>query len=185
MICGKNAQFHWYRLVSGREKTYDNCSVRLQGAGSKFTAAIGYRLCGTQVYDLNCEAIHLGKNTESSIRSSGVLDGQADKIMRGTIDFQTGAAGSIGNETEDVLLLSETVRNRSIPVILCAEEEVVGNHGASIGRPDENVLYYLQSRGIEEEEALQLIANAKLFSVIDKIPDAELREQLVSNMELN
>ena len=180
--CKDNASFHWYRLVLGGEKTYDNCSVSLEGKDSSFSADIAYSLDNEELYDVNCEAIHTGKNTSSDIKTSGVLDGNAKKIMRGTIDFRKGSSASVGNEMEDVLLLSSKVHNQSLPVILCAEEDVEGNHGATIGRPDEKILYYMGSRGIDEKEAIGLLADAKLFAVINKIPSEVLKEALMKRI---
>ena len=130
------------------------------------------------IYDVNCEAVHTGKRTGSRILSSGVLADEADKLLRGTIDFKSGCAGAVGNESEEVLLLSENIRNRSVPVILCDEEDVVGNHGASIGRPDENLLYYMESRGLRADEAVELLAAAKLAAVVNRIPDEKIREEI-------
>ena len=176
--CGDTAYFAWYRVVLGGAESFDNCSVTLEGRESSFEANVCYRLDGTQKYDLNCEAIHTGKRTQSMISASGVLADRASKLMRGTIDFRTGCSGSVGNETEDVLLLSEEVRNQSVPVILCSEEDVVGNHGASIGRPDEDMLFYMGTRGVDEETACEMLAQAKIDSVIRKIPDVSIRERL-------
>ena len=176
--CRDGAAFHWYRLVLGGKKTYDNCSVSLEGKKSSFTADIGYSLKDDEIFDVNCEALHVGKQTESAIKASGVLDGNAKKLMRGTIDFRNGSSGSVGNETEDVLLLSDSVVNKSVPVILCSEEDVEGNHGATIGMPDERIIYYMNSRGISEDEALMMLSRAKLTSVINKIPDDKIREAL-------
>lgn len=176
--CAEGARFEWYRVVLGGE-TYDNCSVELLGDGSSFAAEIGYRLGGDDVLDVNCEAIHAGKKTESAINASGVLSGRASKLLRGTIDLRKGCKGAVGNELEDVLLMDETVRNRSVPVILCAEEDVVGNHGATIGRLDENVVYYLESRGMERDAIYEMMAKAKLDAVIRKIPDEATRGALL------
>jgi Fe-S cluster assembly scaffold protein SufB len=177
-VCGKDAHFRWTRLLFDGQATYDNCSAELAGEGSSFTADIGYRLSSDHIYDVNCEAIHTGKRTESRILSSGVLADEADKLLRGTIDFRNGCAGAVGNESEEVLLLSENIRNRSVPVILCDEEDVVGNHGASIGRPDENLLYYMESRGLRADEAVELLAAAKLAAVVNRIPDEKIREEI-------
>ena len=70
------------------------------------------------------------------------------------------------------------MRNQSVPVILCSEEDVVGNHGASIGRPDEGLLFYMETRGIDEETACEMLAQAKSDSVIGKIPDPLIREEV-------
>ena len=128
-------------------------------------------------------AIHTGKRTQSAISASGVLADKASKLMRGTIDFRTGCSGSVGNETEDVLLLSEEVRNQSVPVILCSEEDVVGNHGASIGRPDEDMLFYMETRGVDEETACEMLARAKIDSVIGRIPDESVREKIRAKVQ--
>lgn len=176
--CGDRAYFGWYRVVLGGVQTYDNCSVTLAGKESTFEANVCYRLEDKEKYDLNCEAIHTGKRTQSAISASGVLADRASKLMRGTIDFRTGCSGSAGNETEDVLLLSEEVRNQSVPVILCSEEDVVGNHGASIGRPDEDMLFYMETRGVDEETACEMLAQTKIDSVINKIPDTSIRNKV-------
>jgi len=181
--CGDDASFHWIRLVLGGLETYDNCSVKLSGNRSSFTSDIGYRLGGEELYDLNCEAIHTGKDTDSRITSSGVLSDRAKKLLRGTIDFRTGCKRAVGNEADDVLLLSDTVSNKTVPVILCAEEDVEGNHGATIGRPDENLLYYMNSRGLSEEEALKLLAKAKVETVISRIPDESIRGEMLKALE--
>ncbi len=176
--CEDRASFHWIRLILSDAEAYDNCQVILSGEGSEFRADIGFFVGGTGRYDLNCEAVHEGKKSTSEIRASGVLSGSAKKLLRGTIDFRKGCSGAVGNESEEVLLLSERVENLSVPVILCAEEDVVGNHGASIGQADEKLLHYFGTRGISEAHAVRMLSEAKLGRVIGQIPDEALQEQL-------
>ena len=174
----EGAQFHWYRINRKGARTYDNCSVLLEGKESLFTADLGYQLGKDQVYDANVEAIHTGKKTESKIFASGVLEKNARKLLRGTIDFRKGCKGALGDEKEEVLLLNEEVVNQSVPVILCEEEDVEGNHGASIGMPEENLMYYLASRGLEEETILKLLSEAKINAVIHRIPEGPIKQAL-------
>ena len=94
-----------------------------------------------------------------------------------------GCAGSVGNEKEDVLLLGEDVVNQTIPLILCAEEDVEGNHGASIGELDEKTMFYLMSRGFTKEAAEAMIAGARLEAIAAKIPYSEVREQVEKYLE--
>ena len=107
----------------------------------------------------------------------------AEKIFRGTIDFKRGSAGSKGDEKEDVLLLGDDVVNKTIPLILCAEEDVQGNHGASIGRLDEALLFYLASRGLTAGQAEALMARAKLDALCAKIGDAEAQKSVEEYLE--
>lgn len=81
---------------------------------------------------------------------------------------------------ETVLLMNDTVVNQTVPVILCDEEDVEGNHGASIGRLDEDMLFYMQSRGMEKEAVYEMMADAKIDAVINGISDEKIREQVKS-----
>lgn len=177
--CAENARFEWYRVALGGAATCDDCAVELSGAGSSFAAELGFRLKGMETLDVNCHAVHTGKNTDSVIRASGALSGTAQKLLRCAIDFRRGCAGATGRETEDVLLLDEGVRNRSLPVILCAEEDVSGEHGATAGQPDETLLYYLEARGLDRAAARELMAAAKLNAVLRRLPDEALRRELL------
>ena len=101
----------------------------------------------------------------------GVVADDAVKVYRGTIDFQRGCAGATGDEQEETLLLSPTAINKSIPVILCDEEDVSGTHGATIGRLSAEELFYMQSRGISEQEAKRMMSRAKIASVAHFVGD--------------
>lgn len=84
--------------------------------------------------DINLIVNHIGRKTNCVIEADGSLNDRAEKIFRGTIDFKNGSSGSKGQESEQVLLLGDDVVNKTIPLILCAEENVEGNHGATSAR---------------------------------------------------
>ena len=162
-------------LILGGKRVYQGLSAGLSGRGSSLSADIGYVGGDESDYDMNYEAVHTGEKTSCEIHAKGVLRDHARKIFRDTIDFRKGCAGAVGNETEDVLLMDETVRNKSIPVILCAEEDVVGNHGATIGRLDEDLLFYMESRGMKQDEIYEMMAKARLDALFRKVPDVKTR----------
>ena len=165
-------------LVLSGSGIYEGCRVDLAGDGSSLAIDTAYLGTGEDSLDFNYFANHLGKKTECAINADGVLRDRAKKIFRGTIDFKAGASGAVGNEKEDVLLMDDTAVNKTIPLILCAEEDVVGNHGATIGRLDEQLLFYLESRGMDRAEVYEMMARARLDAVIRKIPDEETRRGL-------
>jgi len=173
--CEKNAQFELIQLFLGDADTYTGCYTVLNGKKSQFSADIGYYAKGNRKIDMNYIADHLSPKTESQIRANGVLDDTSQKIFRGTIDFKNGSSGSVGAETENILILGEKAINRTVPLILCAEEDVQGSHGASIGQPDEDVLYYMGTRGISETEACCLLARSKIDAVCRRIGDESIR----------
>lgn len=170
-------------LILGGRDTYQGCRMDLLGKESSFSAEIGYLGKGSGRLDMNYIARHIGPKTKSEIHGSGVLRDQAFKLFRGTIDFVRGAAGAVGNEKEDILLLDDQVVNQTIPLILCGEEDVEGNHGATIGQLDEELLFYLESRGIGREAVYEMMARARILSAAGKIPDQKARDLAVEYME--
>ena len=178
----EGARCELIRLVLGGGKTYDRVLVSLNGEKSRFECETAYRLANAQELDMNYEILHFGRHTESDIRAAGVLADKAYKIFRGAIDLKKGCSGSAGSETEDVLMLDDTVRNKTLPVILCGEEDVTGNHGATIGRLDEALVYYMESRGMDREAIYEAVASARIEHAIRRIPDEKTVRRLFPNI---
>ena len=121
-----------------------------------------------------------------------MLAGTSSKVLRGTIDLVHGCKGSEGTERETVLIASEGVDNKTVPTILCDEDDVAGNHGATIGhvRPDQ--LFYMMSRGISPEAAEALFLTAKLEDAALTAPTknaraavARLAERIASDFDID
>ena len=127
--------------------------------------------------DLNYYYSNLEESSCNNIEVQGILDGTSTKTFRGVIDFIKGAKKSVGYENENCLLLSDTSISKSLPIILCFEEEVVGTHSASSGKIDDNKLFYLMSRGIDEIEAKRLIIKSNFIKIINQIP-SEFQEEI-------
>lgn len=75
-------------------------------------------------------------------------------------------------------MLGEEVENKTVPVILCSEENVVGNHGATIGELDEETLFYFESRGIGKEQAEGIMARAGIDRLKPLIGDEDFEKML-------
>ena len=170
---GDNARIEIVQLFVGGADAFAGSEIDLRGDGSSCETFVGYLGTGSKKLDFNYNAVHRGKNTDSKMTVNGVLRDSSEKAFRGTIDFKTGASGAVGAETEDVLLLGENIVNKTVPLILCAEEDVKGSHGASIGQLDEEMLFYMASRGISEEKAVDLMAGARIESIIREIGDRD------------
>lgn len=169
------ASFELIQVVLSGGKTYIECTSELKGAKSRVHIEHAYLLRDSHDLDINYVANHYGKKTDSEMNVYGVMTEGTRKIFRGTIDFKKGCAGAVGNEKEDVLLLDDGVSNQTIPLILCAEEDVEGNHGASLGKLSEDVMFYLKSRGMSEEHIYQMMARARIEAVAALIKDEETR----------
>ena len=141
------------QVTLGHGDVYAQTGIGLDGENASFAANIGYLARKNQTLDMNLVVNHWGKKTKCEINASGALNDAAKKIFRGTIDFKRGSSGSVGSEQETVLMLGEDAVNKTVPVILCAEENVEGTHGATIGEMDDNTRFYFGSRGIDRETA--------------------------------
>ncbi len=171
------------RLDLGAGKVYVGLQAQMCGKDSQFLSEAAYYAGSGQLLDMNYNVVQRGKRSECHMTFEGVLENGGSKCLRDTIDFRRGAAGAVGDEQENVLLLTDDVQNRSLPIILCEEENMEGRHGATIGRLDEDMLFYMASRGIDTQEAQQIMVRAKLESVSRHIPDLAVRAEIQNYIE--
>ena len=75
------------------------------------------------------------------------------------------------------------VRNKTIPLILCAEEDVNGSHGATIGELDEETLFYYASRGIDKKNAEDIMTKGRIEVIIRKINDEDTEKLAEEQLE--
>ena len=180
-VVGEEAEFCLVQLFLGGKKVSAGCAVALKGDKSLYKERTAYEAEAGAKYDFNYVTRHIGKETESDVHAGGVLHEKAEKTMRQTIDFIRGCAGSKGAEREEVLLMDEELVNKTIPLILCDEEDVEGAHGASIGKLSEEVLFYLRARGLSDEAIYSLMASGKLISVVNEIGD-EVTQKMATEL---
>ncbi|MCR4838807.1 MAG: SufD family Fe-S cluster assembly protein [Eubacterium sp.] len=170
------------QISLGGAGTFFGVAADLAGKAAHLGIETGYQAAEGCHVDMNYIARHHGERTTSEMNVKGVLWKGASKNWRATIDFLRGCKGAKGSEREDVLLLDEDVVNKSIPLILCQEEDVEGEHGATIGDLSDEVLLYFRSRGIDDETAYQLMAKGRLIGCVRQIPDEALRAQLMAEL---
>lgn len=159
------------QTVLGAAKAYTGLAGDIRGNASRIDIDARYLGTGDRSLDFNYELRHHGQKTESHINGNGVLAGESKKSMRQTIDLVRGCKGAVGAETETVLLADEDVRNNTVPAILCNEDDVMGNHGATIGHVRPEQLFYLSSRGLSQRDAENMFVRAMLEQAAIDAPD--------------
>ena len=174
-----DAKAELVQLELGGKHSYVGVRTELVGRKSEYRSATGYLCKGDSLLDMNFVTNEWGKKVSSNMDASGVLLDNSTKVYRGTIDFKEGAKGASGFEKEDTLLFSPNIINKSVPLILCHEEDVEGDHGATIGRIDEKLLFYIKSRGIDEKAAKQLMTEAYINAVTEQIGDDETEGKVI------
>ena len=86
-----------------------------------------------QIKDINYIAHLKGEKTEGYIDVQGVLNDEAKKNFKGTLDFKRGCKGAKGDENEFCMLLSPKAKSIALPMLLCTEDDVEGNHSTASG----------------------------------------------------
>lgn len=178
-VLDEGARVNVRHVVLGGGFTATGLAADLRGDRSRIDVDTSYLASGTQQRDFNYIIRHRGRKTVSNMDANGVLTGTSKKCLRGTIDLIHGAKGAEGNERETVLLASKRVDNKTVPNILCDEDEVAGNHGATIGhvRPDQ--LFYAACRGLSQEQTEALFLSAKLEDAALRSPNDAVRANVV------
>ena len=174
----RGARLEAVAVEAGAARSVSKMEVFLQGDESRADVHVLYFGDEARQLDMNYVLVQEGRQTEANLNVYGALLGQADKIFRGTLDFRHGSKDSKGYEKEQVMVLSGQVRNRSVPLMLSGEDAVEGHHAVSIGKMDENKLFYLMSRGLDMAEARRLVVEAAFNPVLDRIGDEELYGEL-------
>ena len=175
---GKEAHVNYTAVEVGGATTEAKFNIDLAGDNSSADVWALYFGDKDRSIDLNYVITQRGKNTDANMQVRGALKDKSQKIFRGTLDFLEGTKGSVGRENEEAILLNEGVRNRSVPIMLSHGEEVDGHHAVSIGKMDEEKLFYLMSRGLNLAEAQRLVVDASFAPVLDRITDESLRTEV-------
>lgn len=146
-------------------------TANLVGAQARLDLNNRYHATHEETLDINHLVRMRGTSTRALLTESGVLNEAAKKTLRATIDLVRGAKDAQGNEIETVMILGDDVVNKTMPAILCDEDDVAGNHGATIGSVSPEQLNYLAARGLSHQAAEQLFIRALFEDAIINAPE--------------
>ena len=173
-----------YTIVDfGGKNSITNYYSNLLGEKSENIINTIYLGKGEQLFDLNYIGELRGEKSKIDIDVQGALKDKAKKHFKGTIDFKKGCKKAKGNENEACMLLSDTARSLALPMLLCSEEDVEGNHSSSAGKIGEKELFYIMSRGFELKDAMKLMVRARFNKILQNIKDEELKEEILEEID--
>ena len=168
------------QYLLGGEKVAVGFAANLAGDRARIELNTRYLARDNEVLDINHVVRQRGENTRAQINESGVLADAAQKSLRATIDLIHGGKGSKGNEAETVLVTGDDIVNKTMPVILCDEDDVQGNHGATIGSIGPDQMQYLRDRGLSAKEAEDLYIRAIFDDATINAPTDAAREAVLA-----
>lgn len=168
-IGGKNSIQNYYSNIIGKSAKNDLKTIYL---GSE-----------NQIKDINYIAELRGQKSFVDIHVQGALKENAKKNFKGTIDFKKGCKKAKGNENEFCMLLSEKAKSLALPMLLCTEDDVEGNHSTASGKVDKEQLFYIMTRGLSYKEAVKLIVRANFNKTIERILDEEVKQNIIKEID--
>lgn len=179
----ENAKVDYTIVDFGGENSITNYYSNLKGDSSENNINTIYLGKENQLFDINYIGELRGVKSNINMEVQGALNDNAIKHFKGTIDFKKGSKKSKGNENEFCFLLSDKAKSLGLPMLLCSEEDVEGNHASSAGKIGEKELFYIMSRGFSLKEAMKLMVKAKFNSILESIDSEELRNEILYEID--
>lgn len=127
---------------------------------------------------------HLCKHTNSSISNFGVAMDSGSILFDTTGKIEKGKAQSKCVQLSKGIVMDDTSAITSKPILLIDEYDVIANHGASIGKMSDDILFYLMSRGLSKTDAFLLILEGIISPFIEKIKDEKLQNEIRKKLTL-
>lgn len=176
-VVGKESTVDFVNAELGSQKAIVYYKTDMMDDEGTFNSQAMYMGNADQVVDFSYWVPMKGVKTTANINTTGALLDTSKKFFRGTIDFLRGSKKAVGSEADTCILLSPKVHSISVPLLLCKEDDVVGNHASSAGQIDKDKLFYLMSRGFSEAGAQLIIVESNIRPVIDAIGDKDLENK--------
>lgn len=167
---GRNSKISWTQVEVGAAITWKYPSCILQGDNSQGEFYSVALTNGHMQADTGTKMIHLGKNTRSTIISKGISADQSSNSYRGLVKFAPKAEGARNYTQCDSMLVGDQCSANTFPYIEVGNNLSEVEHEASTSKMNEEQLFYLQSRGIPEEDCINMIVNGFCKEVIRELP---------------
>lgn len=180
---GQDARVDWAIGFMNDGDVVGDFNTDLRGKGSHSEVKVVAVSTDDQQQGVNTRVTNYGEHTIGHILQHGVILETSALTFNGIGHIVKGARGSDSQQENRVLMLSTHARGNADPILLIDENDVTAGHAASVGRVDEEQMYYLMSRGISKKVAERLVIRGFLGSVITEIPAKAIREQLTATIE--
>src|SRR5687767_7636785 len=167
---GRNSKISWTQVETGSAITWKYPSCILQGdnsIGEFYSVALTNH---AQQADTGTKMIHIGKNTRSTIISKGISAGRSNNSCRGLVKMLAGAEGARNYTQCDSMLIGGRSGANTFPYIEVMNNTARVEHEATTSKISEEQLFYLQQRGISQEDAVSLIINGFCKEVFRELP---------------
>ena len=172
----KDSLINWNVAAMDEADVYHDNTTNILGDGSEANLKIVTLGVKEQKTYFNSEVVNQGLSSKGDILQHGVLLDRSHIVFNGVGFIVKGATGSNAYQSSRMLTLSSEAKADANPMLLIDENDVMAGHGASLGRIDEEQLYYLQSRGLTRKESSRLLVHGFLSPVISELTVDKIKE---------
>ena len=167
---GARSRISWTQVETGSAITwkYPSCILRGDDAVGEFYSVAVTR--GRQQADTGTKMIHIGRNTRSTVVSKGISAGEGSNAYRGLIKVLAGADHARSYTRCDSLLMGSHCAAHTFPYLEVKSDSAQVEHEATTSKIGDDQLFYLQSRGLSAEDAVNMIVNGFCKEVFKELP---------------
>lgn len=173
----RDGRLDWIFGAVGSRLTKNFSDLDLIGPGAQGRMSGFYFTDGAQHLDHDTQQNHLAPNTTSDLLFKGALKGKSRSVWQGMIYVAPGAQKTDGYQANRNLVLDDQARADSIPGLEILADDVRCTHGATVGKLEQEPLFYLKSRGIPQREAERLVVEGFFDPIMQRIPFEGVRER--------
>jgi Fe-S cluster assembly protein SufB len=167
---GENSKVSWIQVEAGAAITWKYPSCILQGDNSQGEFYSVALTSGYMQADTGTKMIHIGKNTKSTIVSKGISADKSSNTYRGLVHVGSKAENARNYTQCDSMLVGNKCSANTFPYIEAYNPSAQLEHEASTSKMNEEQIFYLQSRGLSKEDAINMIVNGFCKDVFQKLP---------------
>lgn len=179
-LTNKYAIINWNIAAMDEADVYQDNTTNIIGNGSESNLKIVTLGVKKQKTYFNSELVNQGLNTNGDILQHGVLLDESHIVFNGVGFIVKGATESNAYQSSRMLTLSNKAKANANPMLLIDENDVAAGHGASLGRIDDEQLYYLQSRGLTKKESSRLLVHGFLSPVIKELTVDKIKQTVIN-----
>ena len=172
----RDSLINWNVAAMDEADVYHDNTTNILGDCSEANLKIVTLGVKEQKTYFNSEVVNQGLSSKGDILQHGVLLDRSHIVFNGVGFIVKGATGSNAYQSSRMLTLSSEAKADANPMLLIDENDVMAGHGASLGRIDEEQLYYLQSRGLTRKESSRLLVHGFLSPVISELTVDKIKE---------
>jgi Fe-S cluster assembly protein SufD len=184
VVVGRDAKVEWVALNMGARLQHLECETSLDGDGSQVDWVAATLADGEQILLSAPWLRHIGTNTTGHMNFKTVVKDAGYTTFDGMIKIEHASRGTISRLEEHALHLSPKARSDSIPGLRIDTNDVQqAGHASTSGQVDDEILFYMQSRGINREDAVHMIVTGFFEPVLDRIPAEDVRERVAAMIE--